>query len=377
MRCLHCISKLLVAVLMISLLFVLCACDATKSHSTTEEPPKADEILEQVETDKYILRSIEYNKDGNVTSDTSFTLDNDGCTSESKRIEYSYNAQGLLLSSVVFYNGAQIGEEYERFEYDDSGRILNKFRYGTLTHEYQYDETGHCIKERAVGSNELRTITYTYQNGIMATSYEEILTTIETEEGDVSICSYYFTEYDDQGNITKETGCEAEETPYVDIYHYSENSVVIKSYDLPGNLIQTITMRYDRNNRLIYKNHSHSISDYNWTNQYEYTDQSETLLHYGSDGVLQNSYYYVWDNRNNLLLEENRDASGNVTSSWRYEYDDNGQVSRLVQTINDQKSFFYGPDRKYYEDGTIKSIVIYSNTDYIAEIYFISPPRKP
>lgn len=369
------INKVLAIFLLLCLCIGMCACSGTLPISSEEsQQPMNNEEAEQPEAVNHLLRLIEYNSDGCIRSDTSFILVGD-YVKEDEKMEYNYNSQGLLANSILFCDGEQSGTEYERFEYDSSGRILNIFHYGTLTHEYQYDSDGQCIKERITDSEKSSTITYTYQNGIIATSYEESFALAETEDGFCSIGGYCFTEYDDQGKITKESVYEWDELPYVNIYQYSENSLDVKSYDLLGNLIRTRTMRYDDSDRLIYKNCSDLIYEWSWTNQYEYSDNSMKKSHYDSDGALESSYYYIWDDRNNIILEESCDAAENVINTWQYEYDDNCQVRRIVQTIDGQESIKYGPEREYYEDGTIKSIAVYANVDYIPPLYFADPPK--
>lgn len=333
------------------------------------------EVSQAVQLNRFVERVCEYNNDGTINSDTSFFLDNDDLVKEERRIEYIYNDSGLLLVSKVYYYGEQSGEELDRYEYDDSGKVLKHFHYGALAHEYQYDDDGHCIKKRVIDSDGVSIYTYTYREGNLATSYEEIATTIEVDDTSVPIYEYYYTEYDDAGRVLKETVFEANESPYTDVYQYTNDSVVVTSYDLSGNELAVFKAQYDCNNRVIYKECLYPASDYSWSNRYDYTDYSETYYHYDSNGSLVRSYYRMWDAQNKLLLEENRDANGNASSSWKYEYDEYGQVCRITQTIGDEITIHYGPEREYFADGSIERFVLYSDVDYIAEIYYISPPE--
>lgn len=351
----------------------------TEHLGTTEESKEYLLTEESVIQKPRILSVTEYNPKGKITKETCYYTDCSEGLSEESICEYIYNDKGLLEQIITYYDILETYEK-EEFTYDSFGRLVLRCKDGEMVEEYQYDADGNCIKEWFVDTDGENLRTYEYKDGKIVSMYEEMATEveIETEEGYAYANGYhyYYTEYDSQERIAKMTCYEFGDSPYYEVYSYTEDSKVIVKYDLAGNQTGKFTVRYDAEGRVMEKEMQYyTLPEYNWRNEYEYTDCSLKQRYFNETGKLEAIYIFTWNEYNNLISEEQYEADGEKVCSWVYEYDSNNMLQREIQTVEGVTTISVGPDREYYSDGTIKKVTCYEDIDYIPQHYFLTPPK--
>jgi len=128
---------------------------------------------------------------------------------------------------------------------------------------YSYSDDGKKIKEnieRPEIGNQYKLFTYTNKR----------LTRIDIYGESDELDDYILLEYDDSGNLVKETRYNKDGVPKSYIRHEFDNGVNVRSYDGSSEFIKT----YDENNNLILLEEFHGAgsSRMNFKFKYEYYD---------------------------------------------------------------------------------------------------------
>jgi len=247
---------------------------------------------------------------------------------------YDYDINNNLIK-IKDYN-----QDITTYEYDTKGNIIKttdskgnieKFSYDANNNITSYtDEFGYIYYTTYNSKNEMITqsdkygnvTTYTYQNG-----------NIKTITNPNNLIQTYY--YDALGNITKITDNFGKSTQYI----YDNNANLIKEID---SLNQTIEKKYDKNGNLI-----EELNKKGGKTTYTYDAQNRVIkITVGDEST---TYEY---NMNNQITKE-VDSFNNET---QYIYDQKGN---LIETIDAKYNSHY----KTYDEASnlIEEIDIYSN----------------
>ena len=225
----------------------------------------------------------------------------------------------MALKNIDKGNYAKAFDMLTRLEgYDDSEELLRNFRIGYKLREYEHDNDNYYYYERDLHfeyDDKCRLIyeELDYWKGNYSYKYEyhdnDTISRKETFAGETLLAS---TDYDEQGNIIKETRHIDKDNTYYDDDVY-----------IPAN-----NKRYE----YIY-NSDGTVNKY-----YYYTD----------DGLISTYYYeYEYDNKGNLVLEEEYNEYDTLVYCVKYEYDKEGNLVR-EETAN-YGTFFYSILSTEYE----------------------------
>lgn len=231
-----------------------------------------------------IIRTMTFDKKGNVTTDLSNVIDEEKYTSDItylyhndllyeeidegtyyQRQVYHYDADSNLISRLEFKTSLRLLDDVWTYRYDASDRLIEKestssshrFSYndqGFLASElirvgngrvdtltYEYNETGQLIEETAIRNSRTKRV-YTYQDSIMVEK-----TIYNSDHGQKPTLTVKY-EYDEDGLVTKETSVSRQFT-LVTFYRYNakglmtEESIYNKK-DKALEILSSYTTRY-------------------------------------------------------------------------------------------------------------------------------------
>jgi YD repeat-containing protein len=155
---------------------------------------------------------------------------------------WEYDSNNNLLSYTVYNEAGEITEKTE-YTYDSEGNVLTEYEdrgLGICESEYSYDSNGNVISYIQYYNSDLEHITkYLYNDSgllIQQTS------TTYSDDGEETTESFF--EYDENGNLVKESDTDGTYTEYVyDTYgnllteSASDGTVTEYTYDENGNML--------------------------------------------------------------------------------------------------------------------------------------------
>ncbi|MCD8361529.1 MAG: sigma-70 family RNA polymerase sigma factor [Lachnospiraceae bacterium] len=172
----------------------------------------------------------------------------------SNRTEYSYDANGNLLSEIEYDSAGQTNYSYT-WEYDADGNQITEvymmYYSGDFllsdTAEYSYDENGNRIAEYNTQKDSSYSetsshCTYEYD------SYGNIIKQNYYGETRSSTVEYLYT-YDENGNILSKETVDGEETS-TRSYTYDENGLLLSETEELYGETELITYTYDENGNM-------------------------------------------------------------------------------------------------------------------------------
>ncbi len=221
---------------------------------------------------------------------------NSNCQKENNLIENPTFPNNAKLKRILVYSTIESTEAIsidKEYEYDDKGRIsrINSpiYENGEITGLYSYDlynynsneqlvkiENYHASTNSPTGFINLKNYVYSYSddgkiekievsNNYSLYKYENnILTRIEEYGSSDELERYTVYEYDNSGNLIKETAYDPDNQPYSYTKYSYENGLNIQS-DIFGGEDMKIHIReifntYDENNNLIIKESNELLS---------------------------------------------------------------------------------------------------------------------
>lgn len=222
------------------------------------------------------------------------------------RLLREYDEKGNLVAEATYRDGTEI-ERYE-WEYDSQNQRTTAIYYQKnlepeyLDYVYEYDDSG-------------RNISYII-NSVRSNGIEYELESLKTE-------------YDDLGNIIKET-------------HYSSKSDII-----PGIVVRTYD--YDSAGRMIEK----TVNSSRYV--YEYTDESTVeIVTYDEEGREKTRTRQEYDRDGKLLAYTSSNyGKVSVSRNYTYEYDEKDRLIKQIGYRNGSHDFTY--TYEYNENGLLSS----------------------
>jgi len=190
------------------------------------------------------------------------TIEYDGSIEQ----EYEYDSKDRIQK--VIHAGMF---EYELYNYDSEGKLVNIEYYSTYRDEYVHDknrvftysEDGRKIREYIdwMNSDWFQYSHFEYTNNQLSKTENYELNSDELE-------NYILYEYDDSGNLVKETTYNKYDVPYSYTEHFYENGLNVKTHHATGMFIKS----YDENENLIFMESDYlsGSSKGNFMHKYEY-----------------------------------------------------------------------------------------------------------
>jgi len=195
--------------------------------------------------------------------------------------EYEYDQRDRIEKVMIhprYVDGVLTNPtEYHLYEYNSNGQLVKieyHHAYGSgdtrrylheKNHIYTYSDYGKKIEEyiHHVESGSFQYKLYKYTNDRLTRIENYKLNTDELE-------NYILYEYDNSGNLIKETTIDNDGVAYVSFQHIFENGLNVRSYQHGSEFIKT----YDENNNLILLESFHPTgsSKGNTRLKYEYYD---------------------------------------------------------------------------------------------------------
>ena len=282
-------KRFLCLVLMLMIIFTLCACGG-KDVPVETMPPEETVIIPPASYDKEdgrLYREVYYNANGFKYQ--SIIYEYDGFGRLAKQIElgendapvsysaFEYNEDGL--KTAMLYYAATGPEEYE-------------FSYRT---DYEYDENGNCTREQRTENDIVASVTvYSYdENGALLKE--------DRYEGEEFLLCTYEYEYDENGNAIKCIRHDyMEGIDLEDRYSYnSDNQVIgVVSCDAEGNTTSRIEYVYDEEGSEIKCSvyNAQGELDSSTQNEYSYDEAGniEKIIRTHSDGTQGTTIQYTW-----------------------------------------------------------------------------------
>lgn len=291
-----------------------------------------------------------YDTDGNLVQEVRYELESNGCDAKIKSwVEYSY-------------------------EEDEAGEILQMgweyYQDGTLHYETVHDSEGERQKE----------ITYREDGQLWA-----------VREYDSSKRQYWFTDYDEEGNIERQyrsdfddkgneilyveydaegnispvrgCACDPEEVipywRYENIYDESGNLLRQIVYDIDGVQTGYVENAYDENANLVEETEYDAKNAEIYHAECTYDQKGNLVERYSFSEEYQerNKTIYEYDGRGNcierLVIKYTEDEEGNIVEHspwpiWQGEYDAENRLIRYIDGDGDRYSY------KYKEIGTLE-----------------------
>lgn len=241
-----------------------------------------------------------------------FLILNSGCRKENDLIENPTYPNNAKLKRVLFYHSIESTEAssiYQEYEYDEKGRIsrINYPRYqdgelaGLLSYDlYSYNTMGQLAKIENYHSNtnsstgfiNLKNYVYSYtddgkiekievSNNYSLYKYENNrLTKIEEYGSSDELERYTVYDYDNSGNLIKETAYGSDSQAFSYVKHTYKNGLNIQSDIFAGEdmaiHVREILRTYDENGNLIIKESNELLltsSAISYVERYEYFEE--------------------------------------------------------------------------------------------------------
>ncbi|MBQ9163056.1 MAG: hypothetical protein IJX74_07265 [Clostridia bacterium] len=254
---------------------------------------------------------------------------------------YENNEKGQAIK-VSWYFGNGESDGFKINEYNDLDQISKTKWYlpdgeedGYAT--YEYDEDGNKIKIIGVDSSGNKSISE-YNSGGMLLQHK-----IEWVEGNFEI-----SEYDDNENEIRRTFVWAD----------SSKSVAEYEYDEDGNKAKSVIRYYDENG-------THTYTDTELYNENGYVAVYESIEHFpDAEDVINKSVYDL--DGDGLIIKETCYYNGELEEIINYTYNEYGQEISSVE-VNADGETEYTTKREYYDNGNMKSYIIYCGVSDVME----------
>ena len=231
----------------------------------------------------------------------------DGGLSSFEEHSYEYDAKGNLVKECVYYNGYL--NSYSEFDYDSGDAV-----------ETVYDNNDRikAVRELYDDGSLKSEKTYNYKGEPEGyAEYDESgLEILKEVYGSYNYRVEY--EYDENGNVVKETETDLDENGNLkDVYE--------TIYDTDGNLIRRM---------ITYPDGSSTVSSYTET---EEDGNDRIRLQYDGEGTLRYRFEENLNDEGHLLKTECYLAEDDsLLSSKEYEYDDEGRVITFIYFFRDE-----------------------------------------
>lgn len=224
----------------------------------------------EVTGDERLKEKIDMIESGDIFASNGWCMKMSGYDGDGNLVfwhEYTYNLQGQT-ASVAKYNAQGVQEQYLEFAYDEEGRRLIDYSYGTLD--------GNITKWVLEYSGNNYRVTHYEGTSDEVTGYSEVETDADGKElketrydSDGTVRGTEVYEYDEDGKLVKRE------------YYDSDNELTgyyIHTYDEEGNRLQQ--QHYDSNGALTGYTEDIYDAEGNYTGQRDYD----------ADGVLQSEH---------------------------------------------------------------------------------------
>lgn len=280
-------KKILYLLLAAAMLLTVCACG--NSAPAPVEPTDTPEIT---------LPPVSYDKDeGRLTQEVSFNQNG----LKYLTVFYDYDGHDRVTKEMSLgVNNAPEG--YYTNEYDENGNIKLRVSYVALGPEeyeeeyrvnYEYDEAGNLVKEtRVLGETVLAVTAYEYNEQGQCVSEKHY-------QGESFLAAEYSYGYDAKGrkaNCVRVDNMEGETIENRYTYDANDRLITDLRCDAEGNVIDRI--------------------------EYTYDEQGNELKRsvFGSDGVLRSfiKYEYTYDEAGNYTERVSTDSEGGSTTTTQY-----------------------------------------------------------
>lgn len=267
-----------------------------------------------------------------------------------EHILFSYDEKGHLIQREVSYSTD--GEERHRtYEYPHDA-------YGNLIDEdivREYDENGNVTKETHTDKNNSYEILYSYNDK------NQLVREERTYEGFEPIV-YTYT-YHANGRIASKTSASSSET-------YNENGQLLTECDSYSDLIYT----YNESGRLL--SQEYKVKDEDSPSHCKATftyDEKDRLLNYRSESlsdstVSETAYtYYTYNGTDYVQTSKYTNENGEVSETI-YTYDKDRLTSEKNETLGSETAYTYNEDdrllnKKIYRNGEMSSEAAYTYQD--------------
>lgn len=323
---------------------------------------------------------ITYSRTGMKLVDRFYTIDEFGNQTDLKTIQYTYDKNNNLVEQAFFYDGSEAPSEKRTWIYDAHGNLTQYSIGGSIVSEWEntYDSAGNCLMKRAIGGVGHKE--YTYKNGLLFSTYEswDASWEYDSDYGTILVpgISYDYIEYDTVGRPVKELLYEDGEPPKSYSYTYSQIENCTFCYDLTGRLRTKVSERRDSSGRILSRDREEfdECSSLERMMKYEFTydDSSFSIIERDENNSIQFITIYEISDASLILSETDYNACGEIVSCQRYTYDSNGYVTKVERRSQNDTIVSYGPERTFYEDGTVKDILLIPGVNYIRPSLFTS-----
>jgi hypothetical protein len=275
----------------------------------------------QMETVPYLISTTEFDINGHVLSQSSFSAE--GILTE--KISWEYNDQGQIIKELFFTEEEDLSETVT-FERDEKGKILKdlkEYMDGSIdTTTYLYDDSNKLIQKTTIDDEGVTDLCEKY------TWNKDLLTRHEVSDGENNQISLEEFKYDPKGNILehKKTDLETGEN-FKRLYLYNEKGQKVSEelYNEKDKLIETVIYTLDPDGKLISATtegfQKNSVTRIFYDEQGNNTGQEET----NSDGDQMVLVQHNWDKNNNLISStvyiDGRGISLSQNYELNYEYE--------------------------------------------------------
>jgi YD repeat-containing protein len=200
---------------------------------------------EQIREKEYMYQRSEYDEQGHLLSEETFTADG----SLEHKASYVYDEKGFLIEEILIEEDDEVSE-HRTMEYDSNGRLVKeKMHYMDDFYDeisYSYDSEGNLVSKISVDSEGEagNKVIFEYKG-------KNLVSEVETDsEGNV-ISSKHF-EFDEAGNLIEE-GIKSQDEEFEATYEYDDKGhrTLARRYNAQGQLVERNTYMRDAEGRLI------------------------------------------------------------------------------------------------------------------------------